>query len=206
MKGSGLLEADRLIFQKSNLFGSCCFFFKKSIFKSGFLCQWICCYFLLSGKVFFSRDQEILGSCLIESLAVAGKAASLALGGKIEKTEVNPLSANPTKWSNTLKQFVGNSRRIVWVCLAIFVKMAFKRLTTAQNSLQDLFNWGSLNTRLKNNHYKEWSYKKNKKKEEKHTGMPIARAQRWKIPFNSRLKTVEIITRGKYSAWKQLRV
>ena len=25
----------------------------------------------------------------------------------------NPLSANPTKWSNTLKQFVGNSQRIV---------------------------------------------------------------------------------------------
>ena len=26
---------------------------------------------------------------------------------------VNPLSANPKKWSNTLKQFVGKSRRIV---------------------------------------------------------------------------------------------
>ena len=25
---------------------------------------------------------------------------------------VNPLSANPTKWSNTPKQFVGNDRRI----------------------------------------------------------------------------------------------
>ena len=25
----------------------------------------------------------------------------------------NPLIANPTKWSNTLKQFVGKSRRIV---------------------------------------------------------------------------------------------
>ena len=31
----------------------------------------------------------------------------------------NILSANPTKWSVTLKQFVGNSRRIVLVCLAI---------------------------------------------------------------------------------------
>ena len=28
-------------------------------------------------------------------------------------SNVNPLSANPTKWSNTLKQFVGSSRRIV---------------------------------------------------------------------------------------------
>ena len=26
---------------------------------------------------------------------------------------LNPLSANPRKWSNTLKQFVGKSRRIV---------------------------------------------------------------------------------------------
>ena len=31
----------------------------------------------------------------------------------------NPLSANPTKWSNTLKQFVGKSRQIVWLCLTI---------------------------------------------------------------------------------------
>ena len=30
-----------------------------------------------------------------------------------KKTNLNPLSANPTKWSNTLKQFVGKSRRIV---------------------------------------------------------------------------------------------
>ena len=32
---------------------------------------------------------------------------------------VNPLSVNPTKWSNTLKQFAGKSQRIVWVCLTI---------------------------------------------------------------------------------------
>ena len=30
-----------------------------------------------------------------------------------------PLSAYLTKWSNTLKQFVGNGGRIVWVCLTI---------------------------------------------------------------------------------------
>ena len=29
------------------------------------------------------------------------------------KELINPLSANPTKWSNTLKQFVGNSRGTV---------------------------------------------------------------------------------------------
>ena len=31
----------------------------------------------------------------------------------------NPLSTNPIKWSNTLKQLVGNSQRIVGVCLTI---------------------------------------------------------------------------------------
>ena len=31
----------------------------------------------------------------------------------------NPLSASPTKWSNTLKQFVGCCRRIACVCLTI---------------------------------------------------------------------------------------
>ena len=31
----------------------------------------------------------------------------------------NPLSANPKKWSNILKQFFGNSRQVVWVCLTI---------------------------------------------------------------------------------------
>ena len=31
----------------------------------------------------------------------------------------NPLSGNLTKWSDTLKQFVGFCRRIVWVCLTI---------------------------------------------------------------------------------------
>ena len=40
----------------------------------------------------------------------------------------NPLSANPTKWSNTLKQFVGNSPTN---CLSVFdhfVKLALKGL------------------------------------------------------------------------------
>ena len=33
--------------------------------------------------------------------------------------KLNPLSANPTKWSNTLKQFVGCWRRLVLACLTI---------------------------------------------------------------------------------------
>ena len=32
---------------------------------------------------------------------------------------VNPLNANPTKWSKTLKQFVDCCRRIILVCLTI---------------------------------------------------------------------------------------
>ena len=32
---------------------------------------------------------------------------------------LDPLSTNPTKWSNKLKQFVGCSQQIVWICLTI---------------------------------------------------------------------------------------
>ena len=32
---------------------------------------------------------------------------------------LNPLSANPTKWSDLLKRFFGCCRQIVWVCLTI---------------------------------------------------------------------------------------
>ena len=42
---------------------------------------------------------------------------------------LNPLSANPTKWSNTLKHFVGNFSTN---CLSVFdhfVKLALKGLT-----------------------------------------------------------------------------
>ena len=42
---------------------------------------------------------------------------------------VNSLSANPTKWSNTLKQFIGNLPKN---CLSVFdhfVKLALKGLT-----------------------------------------------------------------------------
>ena len=45
---------------------------------------------------------------------------------------LNHLSANPTKWSNTLKQFVGN---LPTNCLSVFdhiVKLALKRLIYRQ--------------------------------------------------------------------------
>ena len=44
---------------------------------------------------------------------------------------INPLNANPTKWSNTLKQFVGN---LPTNCLSVFdhyVNLAFKGLTSS---------------------------------------------------------------------------
>ena len=34
-------------------------------------------------------------------------------------SRLNLLSANLQKWSNALKLFVGNIRRILWVCLTI---------------------------------------------------------------------------------------
>ena len=38
----------------------------------------------------------------------------------------NPLSANFTKWSNTLELFVGCCQQIVWVCLTIMWDLRFK--------------------------------------------------------------------------------
>ena len=38
----------------------------------------------------------------------------------------NPLTAHPRKWSNTLKQFVGCCRRVVWVCLTVLRGWRFK--------------------------------------------------------------------------------
>ena len=49
---------------------------------------------------------------------------------KIQQLAINPLSANPTKWSNTLKQFVG---KFPTNCLSVFdhfVKLALKGLSS----------------------------------------------------------------------------
>ena len=54
------------------------------------------------------------------------------------------MSANPTKWTNTLKQFVGCYRRICWVCLTILWGWPLKGLTSvciiAQSSYQGVKN------------------------------------------------------------------
>ena len=47
---------------------------------------------------------------------------------KNQYTDLNPLSANPTKWRNTLKQFVG---KLTTNCLSVFghfAKLALKGL------------------------------------------------------------------------------
>ena len=49
-------------------------------------------------------------------------------GQRLEITNINPLSANPTKWPNTLKQIVG---RLPTNCLSVFghfVNLALKGL------------------------------------------------------------------------------
>ena len=58
---------------------------------------------------------------------------SLAWEANMDKRPVlNLLNANPTKWSNTLKQFVG---QLPTNCLSVFyhfVELALKRLTIAR--------------------------------------------------------------------------
>ena len=51
--------------------------------------------------------------------------------------DINLLSANPTKWSNTLKQFVG---KLPINCLSVFdhfVELALNRLTKNSNRLEN---------------------------------------------------------------------
>ena len=59
-------------------------------------------------------------------------------------TIYNPLSANPRKWSNTLKQFVG---KLPTNCLSVFdhfKKFALKRLKPSKVLLENFSEWQSL--------------------------------------------------------------
>ena len=52
-------------------------------------------------------------------------------------TFINPLSTNPTKWSNTLKQFVGYGHKAMLSITTFFISNAFisnTRLKLAKNS------------------------------------------------------------------------
>ena len=51
------------------------------------------------------------------------------------KFSMNPLSANPTKWSNTLKQFVGNLATNCYSVFDHFVKLALKELKIEDKQL-----------------------------------------------------------------------
>ena len=68
--------------------------------------------------------------------------------------ELNPLSANPTKWSNTLKQFIGD---LPTKCVWPFCEIGAKRVNKFISSL--MRNWGDrgrkkgkrkTNSRIKN--------------------------------------------------------
>ena len=53
-------------------------------------------------------------------------------------TEINPLSANPTKWPNTLKQFVGNLPTNCLSVFGYFLNLALKGLKTKYSVLKIL--------------------------------------------------------------------
>ena len=76
----------------------------------------------MTGVLFSKKLVESLRSpSNVESLCNKRKhvqSQERGLWHKLRKL-LNPLSANPTKWSNTLEQIVGCSRRIVWVGLTI---------------------------------------------------------------------------------------
>ena len=57
----------------------------------------------------------------------------------LSQHSINPLSANPTKWSNTLKQFVGN---FPTNCLSVFdhfVGLALKELRLTVSKILQIF-------------------------------------------------------------------
>ena len=84
----------------------------------------------------FGNDSKLINLSLVEPFfntrlgRVRGNNVHTA-----PETELNALSAKPIKWPNTLKQFVGKSRWIVWVCFDYFVGLALKGLITFFSSI-----------------------------------------------------------------------
>ena len=74
----------------------------------------ICCTTLQS-----PAKKNIIQSYLKEFSKKTFKKRYVNFKKSFEYWALNPLSANPTKWSNTLKWFGGCWRRIVSVCLTI---------------------------------------------------------------------------------------
>ena len=113
--------------------------FSKLTFSMSFLCSIFESIFcssdgslrhasMSSGKLSITRTGPLLEwQCITASIALSW-ISNMNLRGYSDQLllEFNPLSANPTKWSNTIKQFVSNSRRIVWVCLTILCGCCLK--------------------------------------------------------------------------------
>ena len=87
----------------------------------------------------------------------------MKLVNTISKFLVNLLSANPTKWSNTLKQFVGNSQRFFWV-FSHFMGLALKELIKLFRISSSKYYWinDSIDTEVwvQNWLWKKYSYHK----------------------------------------------
>ena len=76
-------------------------------------------FFSIQGKIFWNNQTswsqnscyDNPKACIIKKVAICGSAQTLLLFQII-----NPLSTNPTKWLNILKQFLGHNRGIecVW--------------------------------------------------------------------------------------------
>ena len=54
---------------------------------------------------------------------------------------INPLNANPTKWSNTRKQFVGNLPMNCLSAFDYFVQLALKGLTNFSEDYSENHNF-----------------------------------------------------------------
>ena len=67
----------------------------------------------------FHSDLESLHNNLLWILLDDFQHETTLNKGTLLLLRLNSLSANPTKWSTILKQFVSSSRQFVWVCLTI---------------------------------------------------------------------------------------
>ena len=78
----------------------------------------------------------LLGKAREKSALVYKKFRNIRIDTVLDSvSNLDPLSANPTKWSNTLKQFVGNLPTNCLSVLDHFVKLALKGLSKTEENL-----------------------------------------------------------------------
>ena len=89
-----------------------------------------CCLVVLTqSSVRCTLFRAVLGSTFIVYSSLTPWDMTCVVNNQMKYLDINPLSANFTKWSNTLKQFVG---KLPTNCLSVFdhfVGLALKRLT-----------------------------------------------------------------------------